>query len=55
MIPATLRADFHQIERDIVRKLGQLNPLATIMRRMCREYQTVVRMLEARGTPDFGL
>ncbi|MCB1730894.1 MAG: flavohemoglobin expression-modulating QEGLA motif protein [Halieaceae bacterium] len=53
--PGTLRAELHQIERDIVRKLGQLNPLATIMRRMCREYQTVVRMLEARGTADFGL
>jgi uncharacterized protein (TIGR02421 family) len=53
--PGTLRAQLHQIERDIVRKLGQLNPLATIMRRMCREYQTVVRMLEARGTADFGL
>lgn len=53
--PATVRNTFHQIDRDIARKLGQLNPLATIMRRICREYQTVVRMLEARGTPDFGL
>jgi uncharacterized protein (TIGR02421 family) len=53
--PAAVRAVFHQIDRDIARKLGQLNPLATIMRRICREYQTVVRMLEARGTPDFGV
>lgn len=53
--PGALRGQLHQIERDIARKLGQLNPLATIMRRMCREYQTVVRMLEARGTADFGL
>ncbi|MFC1578844.1 flavohemoglobin expression-modulating QEGLA motif protein [Pseudomonadota bacterium] len=53
--PGLLRGQLHQIERDIVRKLGQLNPLATIMRRICREYQTVVRMLEARGTADFGL
>ena len=53
--PSAARNVFHQIDRDIVRKLGQLNPLATIMRRICREYQTVVRMLEARGTPDFGL
>lgn len=52
--PAVLRDQLHQIERDITRKLGQLNPLATIMRRICREYQTVVRMLEARGTVDFG-
>lgn len=53
--PGTVRNIFHQIDRDIVRNLGQLNPLATIMRRICREYQTVVRMLEARGTPDFGI
>ncbi len=53
--PAAVRSVFHQIDRDIVRKLGQLSPLATIMRRICREYQTVVRMLEARGTPDFGM
>ena len=52
--PAAARDQFHQIERDISRKLGQLNPLATIMRRICREYQTVIRMLEARGTSDFG-
>jgi uncharacterized protein (TIGR02421 family) len=52
--PSAVRGVFHQIDRDIARNLGQLNPLATIMRRICREYQTVVRMLEARGTPDFG-
>ena len=53
--PASKRNEFHDIERDIARKLGQLNPLATIMRRICREYRAVVSMLEARGTPDFGL
>jgi uncharacterized protein (TIGR02421 family) len=53
--PTAVREDFHQIERDISRKMGQLNPLATIMRRICREYQTVVRMLESRGTPDFAM
>jgi uncharacterized protein (TIGR02421 family) len=53
--PPVLRNELHQIERDISRNLGQLNPLASIMRRICREYQTVVRMLEARGTPDFGI
>ncbi len=53
--PVAKRAELHAIERDISRKLGQLNPLATIMRRYCREYSTVVRMLEARGTDDFGL
>jgi len=47
------RAEFHQIERDIDHRLGEFNPVGQIMRRMCREYQMVVRMLEARGTPDF--
>ena len=50
---AEKKQEFHQIERDLVRKLGQLNPLSVIMRRVCREYQDVVYMLEARGTPDF--
>ncbi|TDG11295.1 flavohemoglobin expression-modulating QEGLA motif protein [Seongchinamella unica] len=53
--PAAKRTELHAIERDISRKLGQLNPLAAIMRRYCREYATVVRMLEARGTDDFGV
>jgi len=51
--PDAKKAELHQIERDIYRQLGQLNPLATIMRRTCREYQMVVRMLEARGTKAF--
>ena len=49
------RAELHEIEREISRKLGQMNPLSTIMRRICREYGAVVRMLEGRGTPEFGL
>ena len=51
--PDKVRAEFYDIERDITRQLGQLNPLAKMMRRMCREFQTVIRMLEARGTPAF--
>ncbi len=47
--------EFQTIERDIACKLGQYNPLGTIMRRMCREYIQVVRMLEARGTPEFAV
>ena len=53
--PAGKRIELHEIERDISRKLGQLNPLSTIMRRICREYGLVVRLLEARGTEDFGI
>ena len=51
--PENKRAELHQIERDIYRQLGQLNPLAAIMRRTCREYQMVIRMLEARGSSAF--
>lgn len=47
------RGEFHEIEHDIQRQLGQFSPVGNIMRRMCREYATVVRMLEARGTPEF--
>ncbi|MBF7143174.1 MULTISPECIES: flavohemoglobin expression-modulating QEGLA motif protein [Pseudomonas] len=52
---AAVRIEFQNIERDVTRQLGQFNPVGQIMRRMCREYRMVVRMLEARGTEDFGL
>ncbi|HEV2112321.1 MAG TPA: flavohemoglobin expression-modulating QEGLA motif protein, partial [Gammaproteobacteria bacterium] len=52
--PAKKRQEFHDIDRDITRTLGQFNSLGGIMRRMCREYIQVVRMLEGRGTPEFG-
>lgn len=47
------RQIFHDIERDVIRSLGQLNPVGRIMIRMCREYRAVIRMLEARGAPEF--
>ena len=47
------RHEFLDLERDIKRQLGDFNPIGGIMRRMCREYRTVIDMLEARGTPDF--
>lgn len=50
---AQKRSEFQEIELDVARALGQYNPLGGIMRRMCREYSQVVRMLEARGTADF--
>jgi uncharacterized protein (TIGR02421 family) len=49
------KLEFQNIERDVTRQLGQFNPVGQIMRRMCREYRMVIRMLEARGTEDFGL
>lgn len=51
--PEEKKIEFYQIERDLVRTLGQLNPLSVIMRRICREYQDVVDMLQARGTTIF--
>ncbi len=51
--PNEKKHEFYQIERDLKRKLGQLNPLSVIMRRICKEYLDVVRMLEARGKPTF--
>lgn len=51
--PVQKRHEFHEIERDIDHQLGEYSPVGHIMRRMCREYQMVVRLLEARGKPDF--
>ena len=53
--PLEKKREFNEIERDLTRKLGQLNTLSLIMRRICREYRNVVRMLESRGTPDFAM
>ncbi len=52
---AAKKQEFQNIERDITRQLGQFNPVGQIMRRMCKEYRMVIRMLEARGSADFGL
>lgn len=45
--------EFSEIERDIRRDLGQFNSVGVIMQRMCREYSTVVEMINARGTHQF--
>ena len=49
------RQEFHLIERAITKGLGQYSAIGHIMRRICREYNTVLRMLEARGTPEFSM
>ncbi len=51
---AAKSAEFQEIEQDVTRRLGRINPVANILRRMCREYQSVVSMLNARGTAEFG-
>jgi uncharacterized protein (TIGR02421 family) len=44
---------FEDLERRIEARLGTDDPAAKLMSRMCREYELVLRMLEARGTPEF--
>ncbi|HLV47680.1 MAG TPA: flavohemoglobin expression-modulating QEGLA motif protein [Aliidiomarina sp.] len=48
-----LRQALAELQRDIVRNLGQLSPITQLMKRACREYRDVIRMIEARGTADF--
>jgi uncharacterized protein (TIGR02421 family) len=45
--------EFHQIERDVRRQLGEFNGPGQIMSRMCQEYREVVHMLTHRGTRAF--
>jgi uncharacterized protein (TIGR02421 family) len=45
--------EFHTIERDVRRQLGEYNAPGQIMSRMCQEYREVVRMLKHRGTRAF--
>lgn len=51
--PNLKMAEFYDIEKDIRRLLGQFNTVGNIMRRMCREYRELVRMLKHRGEPEF--
>src|SRR5437763_10070403 len=45
--------EFHAIERDIRRQLGEFNAPGQIMSRMCEEYREVVHLLTHRGTRAF--
>jgi uncharacterized protein (TIGR02421 family) len=47
------KEELYAIERDVRRLLGQFSAVGSILQRMCREYRELVRMLEARGTPEF--
>ncbi len=51
--PEEKKEEFHDIDRNIRRKLGQYSGVGSIMQRMCYEYSRVVDMLVARGTPKF--
>lgn len=47
--------EFEQLEVEVQAKLGKVSPLSHLMLRMCDEYRSVLQLLEARGTPRFGL
>jgi len=51
--PQQKKEEFYNLERDVRRLLGQFSGVGSILQRMCREYRELVRMLEARGTPEF--
>src|SRR5262249_45282071 len=44
--------EFYDIERDIRRDMGTLNPAGQMMLRACKEYPGVLSMLALRGTPE---
>jgi uncharacterized protein (TIGR02421 family) len=46
--------ELQDLEFHIQSQLGKMSPLSQLMQRNCHEYQLVLRMLEARGTSDFG-
>src|SRR4029077_10397433 len=46
--------EFHALERDLRRQLGEFNGPGQIMARMCEEYHEVIRLLTHRGTRSFG-
>jgi uncharacterized protein (TIGR02421 family) len=53
--PDSRRDEIRQLERDTRRLLGVAHPGAQILLRRCRESRSVIDLLQARGTPDFGL
>ena len=52
-VPADKIEEFARIERAILDGLGAEDAIGRILLRNCREYQDAIRMLEARGTPEF--
>ena len=51
--PQAKITEFVELAGEVERTLGRNDPVGAILLRNCREYQDVVRMLLARGTPDF--
>lgn len=51
--PEKKKTEFHAIERDIQRQLGQFSGVGSIMLRMCHEYRATIDMIKTRGTNKF--
>ncbi|NDF16306.1 DUF1704 domain-containing protein, partial [bacterium] len=51
--PAQKIAEFQSIIDDLVQDVGAEDPLGRILIHSCREFQDLVRMLGARGRPEF--
>jgi uncharacterized protein (TIGR02421 family) len=47
------RRSLRELARDVTRRLGPRGGVGDLLRRRCAELARVVRMLEARGTPEF--
>ena len=43
-VPSELRQAFSDLNRNIISQLGQLNPIAQYMSKMCSEYKTALSM-----------
>ncbi len=51
--PGAKKREFYELERDVRRELGTLNPMGGLLLKASKEYRVVLDMLELRGTPDF--
>ncbi len=51
--PGSKRQELEQLAKKIDKELGRDDPLGSILQQTVDQYQTVVSMLEGRGTPDF--
>lgn len=46
--------EFLDFELEVQKRLGKISGLSLLLQRMSREYRDVIRLLQARGTPEFG-
>src|SRR5262245_47816409 len=51
--PDEKQMEFQDLERDVLRALGERDGAGRILVRMCREYTSMVRLLAYRGTSTF--